>query len=158
MAIETERKFLVRNQDWRLAVTKSFPCRQGYLSSNSLSSVRVRVIGDLGEINVKAMVIGMSRAEYAYTIPAYDAEQMLANLTQPGKIEKIRHYHPMGSHMWEIDEFHGQNTGLIVAEIELNDEAETFDRPDWLGEEVTGDLRYYNVALAQTPYCTWKTA
>jgi adenylate cyclase len=155
LAIEIERKFLVRSDAWRSAITRSVPMRHGYLAaSGGKASVRVRVEGSVGKLNIKQAVVGMSRAEYEYTIPADEATQMIATLCE-GLILKTRHYLPMGAHVWEIDEFEGDNAGLIVAEIELGSETESFERPAWLGEEVTSDIRYYNQKLAENPYRRW---
>jgi len=155
LAIEIERKFLVRGDAWRGATTHSVPMRHGYLAaSGGRASVRVRVEGTVGKLNIKQAVVGMSRAEYEYTIPADEAAQMIETLCE-GLILKTRHYLPMGVHLWEIDEFEGDNAGLIVAEIELGSETEGFERPDWLGDEVTSDIRYYNQSLAETPFQKW---
>ncbi|MDP3856305.1 MAG: CYTH domain-containing protein [Stagnimonas sp.] len=155
MAIEIERKFLVRNDGWRAQVQKSIPMRHGYLAPlGGKASVRVRVEGEVGKLNVKAAKVGMSRAEYEYEIPAAEAEEMLASLCS-GLILKTRHYLRLGPHVWEIDVFEGDNAPLIVAEIELGAEDETFDKPEWLGREITEDRRYYNHALSVTPYKTW---
>ena len=156
MAIEIERKFLVVGDSWRAQVQKSVPMRHGYLVPiGAAASVRVRVEGEVGKLNVKAAKVGMSRAEYEYEIPAAEVEEMLASLCT-GLILKTRHYLPLGPHLWEIDVFEGDNAPLIVAEIELGSEDEAFERPDWLGEEVTDDRRYYNHSLSVTPYNTWK--
>jgi adenylate cyclase len=129
--------------------------RQGYMGSGSRCSVRARVAGDQAWLNLKAKRSGTTRLEYEYSIPVADANEMLNELCEGPLIEKYRHEVRIGEHVWEIDEFLGDNAGLIVAEIELADENEAFERPDWLGEEVTADERYYNFNLAKRPYTTW---
>jgi adenylate cyclase len=156
MAIEIERKFLVVGEGWRAGVSHSIPMRHGYLAPlGGAASVRVRVEGDVGKLNVKAAKVGMSRAEYEYEIPAVEAEEMIDTLCS-GVILKTRHYIPQGEHVWELDVFEGDNAALVVAEIELGHEAEAFARPEWLGMEVTDDARYYNHTLSVTPYSAWK--
>jgi adenylate cyclase len=157
MALEIERKFLLKNEDWRGAVTQSTLFRQGYLTSSlqdAKASVRVRVEGERGVLNVKSVRLGVQRHEYEYDIPLDDAHEMLNTLCG-AIVEKTRHLVPFGAHIWEIDEFHGDNAGLIVAEIELAQVDEAFACPAWVGIEVTDDVRYYNVALASKPYKTW---
>lgn len=155
MATEIERKFLVKGDGWRAMAHKAIAMRHGYLAPlGAAASVRVRVEGTQGKLNVKAAKVGMSRAEYEYDIPAAEAEEMLATLCS-GLILKTRHYVTVGAHLWEIDVFEGDNAPLIVAEIELGSEAEGFERPDWLGEEVTQEARYYNHALSVLPYAAW---
>ena len=158
MATEIERKFLVTGDGWRAAAHKRIAMRHGYLAPlGGAASVRVRVEGTAGKLNVKAAKVGMSRAEYEYDIPAVEAEEMLATLCS-GLILKTRHYVTVGEHLWEVDEFEGDNAPLVVAEIELTREDETFERPDWIGEEVTQDRRYYNHTLSVTPYARWPKA
>jgi adenylate cyclase len=155
MAIEIERKFLVAGTAWRDHATHAVPMVQGYLAgTDGKASVRVRLEGDAGKLNIKAAVVGMARAEYEYDIPAADARAILDTLCV-GVLEKLQHYVPHAGHTWEVDEFAGANDGLVTAELELGDEQEAFERPDWLGEEVTHDRRYYNHALALQPYSTW---
>lgn len=154
MAIEIERKFLVTNDNWRQHTTSSLRMVQGYLGGNDNSSIRIRVCGEQADINIKARVIGIQRNEYEYMIPITDAEEMLQLCDQP-LIEKIRHQLDHAGHTWEIDEFFGVNEGLIVAELELGAVNEQFERPDWLGEEVTEDIRYYNICLVDNPYTSW---
>ncbi|MGH8558125.1 MAG: CYTH domain-containing protein [Methylococcales bacterium] len=155
MAIEIERKFLVINDNWRRSVTKSSRMWQGYLSQSGTASVRVRRDAERGWINIKSVTPGVQRQEFEYEIPLTDAERLLDILARKPLIEKTRHFTEIGSHTWEIDEFEGENAGLIVAEIELNEAEEVFERPAWIGAEVTYDLRYYNTNLAQKPYTTW---
>ncbi len=156
MATEIERKFLVTNDGWREAVYKSVRYRQGYLASDKGCSVRVRISDKEAHLNIKSATLGISRLEYDYPIPVEDADEILDRLCTSPVVEKTRHYVRQGTHVWEIDVFEGENTGLIVAEIELGSEDETFERPAWLGEDVSHDKRYYNVALAKMPYSQWK--
>lgn len=155
MAIEIERKFLLCSDEWRSQVSKKRLMRQGYLSTNKNASVRVRLVEDKAQINIKSATLGMSRSEYEYEIPVPDAQEMLDNLCEKPLIEKTRHYVIYAGHEWEIDEFTGDNSGLIVAEVELNDVAEKINKPAWVGQEVTEDKRYYNVCLVQNPYKEW---
>ena len=155
MAVEIERKFLVTGEGWRAQAHQSIAMRHGYLAPlGSKASVRVRIEGEVGKLNVKAAVVGASRAEFEYSIPAAEAEEMLATLAS-GLILKTRHYVTVGAHLWEVDVFEGENAPLVVAEIELGSEDEEFLRPDWLGAEVTMDARYYNHSLSITPYKSW---
>jgi len=155
MATEIERKFLLANEDWRALVSKSINYRQGYLNSDAHSSVRVRVSDDTAKVNIKSATIGAKRQEYEYDIPADDAHELLSTLCHKPLVEKVRHLVVIKQHTWEIDEFAGENQGLIVAEIELNATDEVFDKPDWIGNEVTEDIRYYNNQLAKYPYTSW---
>lgn len=155
MADEIERKFLVVGDTWRDAVADSTEMVQGYLNDTGRASVRVRLAGESANLNIKAAVTGMRRAEYEYPIPVADARAMLETLCG-GVVAKQRHRVRVGSHTWEIDVFAGENAPLVVAEIELTHEAEDFVRPDWLGAEVTDDVRYYNHALSIQPYATWR--
>ena len=153
MALEIEKKFLLRNEEWRQDVDRSLAMRQAYLGGDGVS-VRVRFEGAQARLNIKQLLIGPSRHEFEYTIPLADARRLM-DLANGGGTEKTRHYVSYGGMVWEIDEFMGDNEGLIVAEIELASEEQDFARPSWLGEEVTGDERYYNVALAQHPFSKW---
>ena len=155
MAVEIEHKFLVRDERWRREVERSVRMRQGYLTSDARCSVRVRVAGDQGHLNVKSGTLGIQRSEYEYLIPLAEAEEILDTLCEQPLLEKTRHFVRFGGHLWEIDEFEGDNAGLIVAEVELSRTDEPFDRPDWLGEDVSHDIRYYNSQLARHPYRTW---
>jgi len=157
VALEIERKFLLSNDAWRGLVTQRTLYRQGYLTpivQAAKASVRVRVEGERGVLNIKSVRMGIQRHEYEYSIPLVEANEMLDTLCGL-IIEKTRHLVPFGAHVWEIDEFHGDNAGLIVAEIELSAVDEAFARPAWLGGEVTEDARYYNVALVNKPFNTW---
>lgn len=155
MAKEIERKFLVRGDGWRREVAASEDYRQGYLANNRACSVRVRIGRDHAFLNIKSAEPGVTRLEFEYPISREDAQEMLASLCISALIEKTRYFVPNGPHTWEIDVFSGDNLGLTVAEIELDHRDESFIRPDWLGEEVSDDLRYYNVYLADHPYTTW---
>ncbi|QCO68058.1 CYTH domain-containing protein [Luteimonas yindakuii] len=161
MAVEIERKFLLRDDSWRNAVHRSVPMAQGYLNDAAAlargeqrASVRVRLQDDVAFLNIKSREVGLSRQEFEYPVPTEDARALL-ELCVGGRIEKRRHLVRHGAHLWEIDEFEGDNAGLVVAEIELGDEHELFERPDWLGNEVTQLQRYYNLALADRPYRDW---
>ena len=155
MAIEIEHKFLLRDHRWRQQVERSTRMRQGYLTSDARCSVRVRVADGQGFLNLKSGTLGIQRNEYEYPIPLAEAEEILDTLCEKPLLEKTRHFLWFGNHRWEIDEFEGDNAGLIVAEVELSQPDEPFARPDWLGEEVSHDIRYYNSQLARRPYQTW---
>ncbi|MCI0749375.1 MAG: CYTH domain-containing protein [Nevskiales bacterium] len=155
MGIEIERKFRVKNEHWRASVVRSLPMRQGYLSDGSgRASVRVRLEGERAVLGIKAAIVGHTRTEYGYAIPSGDAREILEQLCV-GVLEKIRHWVVHAGNTWEVDEFTGANGGLVVAEIELTHADQSLERPDWLGEEVTGDRRYYNQQLALHPYSDW---
>jgi adenylate cyclase len=155
MAAEIEHKFLLLNDDWRRLVSHTADYKQGYLSSDAYSSIRVRVAGEQAWLNIKSATIGNYRQEYEYEIPVTDANEILATLCHKPLIEKTRHFIQDGLHTWEIDVFAGDNQGLIVAEIELSAMDEVFNKPTWLGLEVTNDVRYYNNNLSKQPYSTW---
>ena len=162
MGIEIERKFLVVDGAWRAAAHKVVPMAQGYLNDLAMvdsgvmqTSVRVRIEGEVAFLNIKSREAGPSRQEFEYEIPLADARALLA-LCVGGRIDKLRHYVQHAGHLWEIDEFHGDNAGLVVAEIELGSVDETFAKPDWLGAEATHAQRYYNLALASRPYSHWR--
>lgn len=156
---EIERKYLVTGDGWRQQAVRSERFAQGYLNNaanpENRCSIRVRIEGDRARLNIKSMEIGLSRDEYEYDIPLADAEKMLATLVIGPVVEKVRHWVPFGGFMWELDEFLGDNAGLVVAEAELPDEATQPPLPDWVGREVTDELRFYNVSLAQRPYREW---
>lgn len=159
MATEIERKFLLKNDTWRELADQGVHFRQGYLvdigPDKIRASVRVRVEGDKANINIKSATLDMHRTEYEYPISLKDAEEMLDKLCIWPLIEKIRHKIVYGKHTWEIDVFKGDNKGLVVAELELESADDDFEKPDWLGEEVTDDARYYNVCLVNQPYKDW---
>jgi len=154
MPREIERKFLLKNDNWRSTVHASHVLRQGYLCGNTRASVRVRIDGERANLNIKSATLGVERLEFEYPIPVEQAEVMLSELAGQ-VIDKTRHEVQHHGHLWEIDEFTGENEGLIVAEVELSDADEAFVRPDWLGDEVSEDPRYYNNELAQHPYSRW---
>lgn len=154
MAKEIERKFLVTGEAWR-AMARGTRYRQGYLSTVKERTVRVRTIDDKGFLTVKGVSVGATRSEYEYEIPAADADEMLDDLCEKPIIEKDRYKIPIGDVTWEVDEFLGVNDGLIVAEIELLSEDQSFPKPDWIGDEVTGDPRYFNANLIARPFSTW---
>jgi len=155
MAIEIEHKFLLADDSWRSQISHSVKYRQGYLSSQANTSIRVRISDERAWLNIKSAVIGTHRHEYEYEIPLSDADEILADLCRKPLIEKMRYFVDHEGHTWEIDEFFGDNEGLIVAEIELDAIGEDFSKPSWLGREVTEDMRYYNNNLAVNPYCQW---
>lgn len=156
MATEIEHKFLIANNDWREQVSHTVYYRQGYLSSQPTSSIRVRISDNQAWLNIKSATIGTHRLEYEYEIPKTDADEILNQLCKKPLIEKTRYFVEHQGHTWEIDVFEGDNQGLIVAEIELSDIGEAFAKPSWLGAEVTHDLRYYNNNLANFPYSSWQ--
>jgi adenylate cyclase len=153
MAIEIERKFLVVGDAWRTAAAVYY-C-QGYLNRSKERTVRIRIAGERGYLTIKGATTGASRAEFEYEIPLADAQQLLVLCDGP-LIEKYRrdiHHEGM---LWEVDEFLGDNKGLVVAEIELESESQAFAKPDWVGEEVTSDTRYYNSNLSLSSFSSWK--
>ncbi|HNS30277.1 MAG TPA: CYTH domain-containing protein [Tenuifilaceae bacterium] len=155
MAQEIERKYLVKG-DFKSLATKSTRITQGYLSSVPERTVRVRVKGDKGFITIKGIgsQSGASRYEWEKEIPVEEVNELL-KICEPGVIDKTRYLVPVGKHTFEVDEFYGENEGLILAEVELASENEAIEKPAWLGEEVTGDVRYYNSMLMKKPYKTW---
>jgi len=128
---------------------------QAYLATNESSSTRIRIQNDKANINIKSATLGITRSEFEYAIPVVDAQSMIDDLCIKPVIEKTRYIVKYMHHTWEIDVFSGDNQGLIVAEIELSSPDEAFEKPSWLGEEVSNDARYYNVCLVKTPYKTW---
>jgi len=164
MGIEIERKFLVASDAWRAAAHAVVPMAQGYLndaasiaSGAQNASVRVRIEGDVAFLNIKSREAGTTRQEFELPLPVDDAQALL-RLCVGGLVEKRRHLVRHGAHLWEVDEFLGDNAGLVVAEIELDDADEVFARPDWLGAEVTAHPRYFNLALAARPFSRWDAA
>ena len=161
MGIEIERKFLVTGAGWRDHVVRSVRMAQAYINDMAAlrearqnASVRVRIAGDAAFLNLKSREAGHTRQEFDYPIPVADAEALLA-LCVGGRIDKLRHYVHHAGHTWEVDEFAGDNAGLVVAELELASADEEFERPAWLGREVTDETRWYNLALAERPYSRW---
>lgn len=153
MGVEIERKFLPAGDGWR-ALGQPLVLRQGYLSSDPARVVRVRVEGDQAYLTIKGRSVGATRGEWEYPIPLADANELLALCEQP-LVEKFRRKIEFAGNVWEVDEFLGANQGLVVAEIELASEHQPFDKPDWIGAEVTHDRRYYNSNLARHPYSAW---
>ena len=154
MAIEIERKYLVTDDSWR-AGAYGVTYRQGYLTATKQSTVRVRQAGDKGYLTIKGATQGISRAEFEYEIPLADATAMLDNLCLQPLIEKTRYHIDHAGMTWEVDEFAGDNAGLIVAEVELQDERQTIELPPWVGQEVSADPRYRNANLVSNPYKNW---
>lgn len=154
MAKEIERKFLVKGTDWK-NLAKGTEYRQGYLSTVKERTVRVRTIDNAGYLTIKGISTGATRLEYEYEISVADAHEMLDKLCERPLIEKKRYKIDFGGLVWEVDEFFGENEGLIVAEVELQDENQEIRKPEWIGEEVTGDPRYFNSNLSKVPYKKW---
>ena len=155
MGMEIERKFLLRDESWRReAVGTSYT--QGYISKEKDHTVRVRIAGEKAYITIKGAVEGISRPEFEYMIPLEDARELM-KLCKGPFIEKTRYRIAFEGLVWEVDEFHGENLGLIVAEVELTDPGQSVALPPWVGEEVTGDPRYYNSSLSTLPYGRWET-
>jgi adenylate cyclase len=158
MAIEIERKFLVRDQQWRAHATGQASIRQAYLASGERSTTRVRISNDTeGTVTIKSKRAELRRLEVECTVDAADAEALLS-LRHSGLIEKTRFTVPWCGSLWEVDVFSADNSGLVIAEIELCHEHQPFERPPWLGIEITGQSQYYNGSLARRPYCKWAPA
>jgi adenylate cyclase len=154
MGKEIERKFLVKGEAWKeLAHGTSY--RQGYLNSIKERTVRIRTIDDKAFLTIKGLTVGATRSEYEYEIPLADCNAMLDELAEKPIIEKKRYKVPFAGLTWEIDEFFGENAGLVVAEVELQSEGQTLCKPEWAGEEVTADPRYFNSNLIKHPYSKW---
>ncbi len=157
MGIEIERKFLLKNDHWKEIAKEGIAYRQGYFSGAKKASLRIRVEGNKAKFNIKSLDNShIRRQEYEYTLPLSEAEEMLDTLCDRPLIEKVRYHVPYQGHIWEIDIFSGDNAGLMVAEIELQNENEKFAVPTWIGKEVSDDMRYYNINLVKHPYCDWK--
>lgn len=155
--IEIERKFLVNSNAFKKDAFKETRIIQGFLNTHKERTVRVRLKGNQGFLTVKGQSSddGLTRFEWETEITETDAKNLL-NLCESGVIDKIRYEVQLKNHIFEIDEFFGDNQGLIIAEVELNSEKETFEKPSWLGKEVTGNIKYYNSQLSKNPYCNWK--
>ena len=153
MALEIERKFLVTKNNWRNGQGTMY--RQGYLNSDENRNVRVRVVDDRGYLTVKGISQGATRVEYEYEIPKAEADAMLDNLCEQPLIIKKRFKIEFKGFVWEVDEFLNENQGLIIAELELESETQTFIKPEWIGVEVTGDPKYFNSNLIHRPYSKW---
>lgn len=155
MPLEIERKFLVVDDSWRQAVVRTRSLRQGYLTKNGRLSIRVRIDGtEEATLTIKTASVGITRNEFEYSIPVADAEQLL-DQREGAIVGKIRHIVMRGGDVWEIDVFDGENQGLVIAEIELTDADQRFERPSWLGEEVTQNRRYFNADLSRLPFSQW---
>ena len=157
MSLEIERKYRVTNNSYQAQSSQCTYYKQGYLSVDKHRTIRIRIVGDEAFITIKGATEGCTRKEFEYPIPVADATEMLDSLSLPGIIEKKRYRYPYEGHLWEIDEFLGENEGLVVAEIELESESESFPIPPFIGVEVTGEPRYYNSNLAVKPYNQWDT-
>ena len=159
MAVEIERKYLVTSDAWRSQVFRQETIRQGYFNrpadSGDHASVRVRVAGDAAYLNIKSAEAGEQRVEFDYEVPVPDAVEMLDRLCRRPLIEKTRHWVKQDELVFEIDVFHGENAGLIVAELELESPDQQVNLPEWIGKEVTQYYRYYNTALCEKPYSQW---
>ncbi len=155
MAIEIERKFLIRNDTWKLATKTSIDIKQGYLSLEENCTVRVRCTNNQAFLTIKGKTSGISRKEFEYVIPREEADEILNSMCVGYIISKTRHIIEFSGHRWEIDEFFGDNSGLVLAEIELQAEEEAFNKPSWLGEEVSTDPKYFNANLIKTPFLKW---
>ncbi|PMB08765.1 adenylate cyclase [Fischerella thermalis CCMEE 5273] len=154
MAKEIERKFLVKGDEWRKLAEGSV-YRQGYIATQKQATVRVRIVGSQGYLTIKGPSIHYSRSEFEYSIPIEDAQEMLDKLCDRPLIEKTRYKIGWGGLVWEIDEFEGVNKGLILAEVELNQETQKIELPPWIGEEVSEDPRYFNSTLVKNPFSQW---
>jgi adenylate cyclase len=154
MGREIERKFLVRGDGWR-SLAEGTLYRQGYLNSAKERTVRIRTIGNRAFLTIKGLTVGAARTEYEYEIPVADGEAMLDALVEKPIVEKKRYKIPLEGLTWEIDEFFGDNAGLIMADVEIESEGQAFRKPDWAGEEVTADPRYFNSNLIKHPYSKW---
>ena len=155
MGVEIERKFLVADDSWRETASSGARYRQGYLSTDPGSSVRVRVCGDNAWIGIKSATVGIERLEFEYEIPVGDAHEILEDLCAKPLIEKTRFTVEHDGRAWEVDVFEGANAGLVVAEVELETAADELALPAWVGEDVSGDIRYYNQRLVDHPYSEW---
>lgn len=155
MGLEIERKFLVINDQWKDSVISESVLKQGYLSLQANATVRVRVDGHQAFLTVKSATTGISRAEFEYSIPVTDAESMLQQIAEKPFVDKIRYKVKCGDHVWDLDLFHGANLGLVVAEVELDHEQESFEMPAWAGQEVSSDSRYRNTNLVSHPFNQW---
>ena len=155
MGIEIERKFLLKDDSWQQLADAGTPYRQGYLIGTKQASVRVRIEGDQAFLNIKSRTLGVTRQEYQYPLPLDEAKELLDTLCEKPLVEKTRYKIEYAGHEWEIDVFGGDNSGLVVAEVELQSEHEALALPPWVGVEVSADPRYYNVNLVKHPYSTW---
>lgn len=154
MAVEIERKFLVTNTNYKMGIPHQIA--QGYICSDKDRVVRIRIIDDNAFVTIKNSTIGFARNEYEYPIPVQDAREMLQNTCIQPIISKTRYVLDYKGKIWEIDEFHGLNEGLVIAELELENENDSYEKPDFVGDEVTGNPQYYNALLFKNPYINWK--
>jgi adenylate cyclase len=154
MGVEIERKFLLSGEGWR-AFGEPVLLRQGYLCTDPARTVRVRIEGESGLLTIKSKSTGATRGEWEYPIPLAEAQELLDRLCERPLVEKYRRRIPYAGFTWEVDEFLGENAGLVVAEIELPSEDTSFDKPAWIGQEVTGEKRYYNSSLIRFPFSQW---
>ena len=157
VALEIERRFLIRNEEWRRGADIGREISEGYLACSSSSSVRIRCSADQASITVKGTATGIIRQEFEYPVPVADAEQMIDRLCAGGVVRKCRYRLHFDVDLWEIDVYQGSNQGLVLAEIELRSASQEFVRPEWLGDEVSTDPRYFSVRLATTPWLRWKS-
>lgn len=155
MALEIERKYLVINDKWKDNILSESVLKQGYIANQPNATVRVRIADGAAYLNIKSATKGISRAEFEYQIPLADAEQILEQVAEQPFIDKTRYKVQWGEHVWDLDLFAGDNQGLVMAEVELDSEDETFELPPWAGQEVSGDPRYYNASLVKHPYSEW---
>ena len=155
MPTEIERKFLVKGDAWR-SLANGIPYAQGYIVSSAERVVRVRIAGDQGYLTIKGATVGIARAEFEYPIPIEDAQELLRTLCSPPLIQKKRYKIEQAGLVWEVDEFEGENQGLIVAEVELSNANQAIALPDWIDREVSDDPRYFNANLAKHPFCQWE--
>ena len=156
MSVEIERKFLVKNNDFKNESYSEKYIKQGYLNSDKNRTVRIRITNEKAFMTIKGKsnTTGTTRFEWEKEIKKEEAEDLLL-LCEPGIIEKTRYLVKVGHHIFEVDEFYGDNEGLVIAEVELNNESETFTKPIWIDEEVTGDIKYYNSSISKTPFKDW---
>jgi CYTH domain-containing protein len=155
MGLEIEKKFLIKDDSWKNQIAGGIYYRQGYISSHPERVVRVRTVENKAYLTIKGKTIGAVRNEYEYEIPYEDATEMLSQLCEKPIIEKIRYKLMYNNLLWEIDEFEAENKGLVVAEVELEDEFQPIDLPPWIGEEVTMQPKYYNASLIKNPFSSW---
>jgi adenylate cyclase len=155
VGIEIEYKFLVKNDNWRENAGEGLFYRQGFIASDATGMVRVSLTDDKSWLTIKRAKTPIHRLEYEYPLPRHDAEEMLRDACLPGNIVKQRYRLPHAGHVWEIDVFAAENAGLVVAEIELSSAGEAFERPDWLGKDISTDPRYFAMNLARHPYRAW---
>lgn len=155
MGLEIEKKFLIKDDSWKNQITAGVYYRQGYISSHPDRVVRIRTIENMAYLTIKGKTMGAVRSEYEYEIPYEEAIEMLTQLCEKPLVEKTRYKLMYNNLLWEIDEFEAENKGLVVAEVELEDEFQPIDLPPWIGEEVTMQPKYYNASLIRNPFSSW---